>query len=104
LWSISRSFGVSLNTLLEANGMTGRETIRAGQKIYIPDASTSETQLARKEAGKVNSRLVQYRVRSGDTLSQIAEKFGVSTSSLKRWNGRRTNRIYAGELLKVYLQ
>lgn len=104
LWSISRSFGVSLNTLLEANGMTGRETIRAGQKIYIPDASTSETELARKEAGEVNNRLVQYRVRSGDTLSQIAERFGVSTSSLKRWNGRNSNRIYAGELLKVYVQ
>ncbi len=36
-WSIAQTFGVSLDALLEANGLTKRSRIRSGQRIKIPD-------------------------------------------------------------------
>lgn len=43
-----------------------------------------------------------YRVKSGDTLSEIAERRGVSMRKLAAWNGLRPPYvIYAGGLLRV---
>lgn len=43
-----------------------------------------------------------YRVRSGDNLGRIAERFGVGVSDLKSWNNLRSDLIYAGQKLIVY--
>ncbi|MCW2777105.1 MAG: Peptidoglycan-binding LysM [Frankiales bacterium] len=41
------------------------------------------------------------RVRSGDTLSEIAQRHGTSVAQLRALNGLQGNGIFAGELLKV---
>ncbi|MCI1648520.1 MAG: transglycosylase SLT domain-containing protein [Bacteroides sp.] len=43
-----------------------------------------------------------HKIRNGETLSTIAKRYGVSVSTLKRWNGLRKNRITAGKRLKIY--
>jgi len=45
---------------------------------------------------------LRYRVRSGDYLGKIAEKYGVSVSSIKRWNGLRSNRLRIGQRLTIH--
>lgn len=45
---------------------------------------------------------IRYRVRSGDFLGKIAEKYGVSVSSIKRWNGLRSNRLRIGQRLTIH--
>ena len=40
-------------------------------------------------------------VKRGDTLSEIAVRYRVSQGQIKRWNKLRSNRIYAGQSLKV---
>lgn len=42
-----------------------------------------------------------HTVRSGESLGTIARKYGVSVSDLKRWNGLHSDRIRAGQKLKV---
>ena len=42
-----------------------------------------------------------YRVRSGDTLSVIAKRYGTSVTTLKRLNGLRSSKIRIGQKLKV---
>ncbi len=42
-----------------------------------------------------------HTVRSGESLGTIARKYGVSVGELKRWNGLRSDRIRAGQKLKV---
>lgn len=42
-----------------------------------------------------------HRVRSGETLSHLASRYGCSVSSLKRWNGLRSSRINIGQRLAV---
>ncbi|PCH77236.1 MAG: lytic transglycosylase [Flavobacteriaceae bacterium] len=50
---------------------------------------------------EMNSK-TRYRVKSGDYLGKIADKFGVSISKIKRWNGMRSNRLKVGQRLTIY--
>ncbi|HLR80765.1 MAG TPA: LysM peptidoglycan-binding domain-containing protein [Bacillota bacterium] len=57
---------------------------------------------SKKKKRKRKSSTRTYKVKSGDTLSGIAKKFGTSTKRLQRLNNiKNPNRIYAGQKLKV---
>lgn len=43
-----------------------------------------------------------HKIRSGETLSTIAERYNVRISDLRKWNNIRNNRITAGKRLKIY--
>jgi len=43
-----------------------------------------------------------YKVRSGDTLSEIAKRQHVNITQLKHWNGIRSSRLQPGQRLKIY--
>ena len=45
---------------------------------------------------------IRYRVRSGDFLGKIAQKYGVGVSQIKRWNGLRSNKLRIGQRLTIY--
>lgn len=45
---------------------------------------------------------IRYKVRSGDYLGKIANKFGVRVSSIKRWNGLKSSKLKIGQRLYIY--
>lgn len=45
---------------------------------------------------------IRYRVRDGDFLGKIAERYGVGVSHLKQWNGLRSNNLRIGQRLTIY--
>ncbi|MDC1162073.1 LysM peptidoglycan-binding domain-containing protein [Tenacibaculum sp.] len=45
---------------------------------------------------------VRYRVRNGDFLGKIANKFGVRVKDVKRWNNLRSNRLKIGQRLMIH--
>ncbi len=45
---------------------------------------------------------IRYKVRSGDYLGKIANKFGVRVSQIKRWNGLRGNNLKIGQRLTIH--
>ncbi|WP_315709717.1 murein transglycosylase D [Brenneria uluponensis] len=46
-------------------------------------------------------RDVEYKVRSGDTLSTIAKRLNVSTKDLRNWNDLRGSMLKAGQTLQI---
>jgi LysM repeat protein len=46
-------------------------------------------------------KTIAYRIKRGDVLGSIAEKYNVSLSALKRANGLKSNNIRAGKTLKI---
>lgn len=48
------------------------------------------------------STQIRYRVRSGDYLGKIANKYGVRVSQLKKWNNLRSNNLKVGQRLTIY--
>lgn len=53
------------------------------------------------ELTKTSNR-IRYKVRSGDFLGKIAGRYGVKVSSIKRWNGLRSNSLKIGQRLIIY--
>tara|TARA_R110002072_G_scaffold22615_1_gene79396 strand:+ start:230083 stop:231669 length:1587 start_codon:yes stop_codon:yes gene_type:complete len=48
------------------------------------------------------SKGTRYRVKSGDYLGKIANRYGVTVSQLKRWNGLRSNKLKIGQRLTIH--
>ena len=44
---------------------------------------------------------ITYKVKSGDTLGEIAEKFNISIVALKKRNKLRTNKIKPNQILFI---
>lgn len=91
LYTIGKRYGVSVDRLKAANGLR-RNTIRVGQELVIPARSSGTSASA---SGKV------HRVRSGDTLSEIARRYGTTVSKLRSANGLTSNRLRIGQELKI---
>ncbi len=108
LSAIGARFGASVAQLKAWNGMRGT-TIRVGQTLKVPGPSparASPQPRASASAGMPSRPAVapspnHYRIRSGDNLSAIASRFGVSVRDLQSWNGLRGTRIRAGRFLIV---
>ncbi len=49
-----------------------------------------------------SSDRIRYKVKSGDYLGKIAERYGVGVSQIKRWNGLRSNNLRIGQRLTIY--
>jgi len=45
---------------------------------------------------------IRYKVRSGDYLGKIAERYGVGVSQIKRWNGLRSDNLRVGQRLTIF--
>ena len=73
------------------------ELFKKRKTVAIKQTSASKPKAV---AGK--GKLTNYTIRKGDTLSTIAEKFGVRVSDIRRWNGLSGSRITAGKKLKIY--
>lgn len=100
LGSIASRYGVDVNSLREWNNISGNKII-AGRKLKI--YTDREVRVASTETTtNTRSSVFRYKVRRGDTISEIAEKFGVTSSQIRRWNGLNSNRINAGQTLKIY--
>lgn len=48
-------------------------------------------------------RSIKYKVRKGDSLSSIAEKFDVEVSMIKKWNPKGSKKIIAGSTLTLLI-
>lgn len=78
--------------------------IDAKDSVYTHRAAelfTKRKQVAVKQASGSTAGAKYYKIRRGDTLSEIAEKFGTSVRRLRSLNGIRGNRITAGKSIRV---
>ncbi len=102
LYTIANRYGVDVNSLREWNNISGNR-IFAGKRLKIY-TDRSDRYLAAAENNSSHSRtsLYHYRVKGGDTISELALKFGVPTLTLKRWNNLTSNSLRIGQTLKIY--
>jgi membrane-bound lytic murein transglycosylase D len=66
------------------------DTLRAGQKLVLNTRAAPSSRSSQSVASG-SARPVSYQVRTGDTLSRIAQVFGVTVSELVDWNDISTH-------------
>ncbi|MGB7904334.1 MAG: LysM peptidoglycan-binding domain-containing protein [Steroidobacteraceae bacterium] len=96
LWSVARKYDVSVPALASANGLSSKAGLVPGARLEIPGPGGAAS-------GTKESSRVTYKVKRGDTLSEIADRFDVSVRELMTWNRlRQSSSLRAGQRLVVY--
>lgn len=99
LWDISRAHKITVNQLTRWNGMTARDTLRPGQKLVIEQPVTAENSLPVVQGV---TRTINYRVRRGDSLSRIAQRYSVQVADILKWNQLSLdNHLQPGQQLRL---
>lgn len=86
--SIARAQGMEPQTLADFNGMLPREALLPGQTLRIP-------------GGGVSAPVLTHRVAKGDSLANIARRYGVTIGEIKHWNHLAATEPRPGDLLRI---
>lgn len=97
LYDISRKFKIPLNDLMAANSLESNK-LDIGDELLIPEKTKDST---KSYNSKTNSSKTEYTVKKGDTLSEIAVKFDVSTKNLTSANNLRSNDLQIGQKILI---
>ncbi len=96
LSDIARNHGISTSALKRANGLSSSR-IYPGKVLRVPESKAAAPNPPPRTTDAPNT----YRVQKGDTLYDIAIRFGVSISELRRANALSSSRIYPGDVLRI---
>lgn len=109
LAAIAQRFGISLTRLKEINSIRGRKKQIASQTLLVPVTKSGnapaliahipEPEAVDKSAG--SGRKITHTVARGDTVLNIAKRYGMSVAELKSRNGLKSNSLARGQSLTV---
>lgn len=94
LMTIARLYSVNVGQLLKANPGTIYQELSRGEIIYVPE----------KKPARVNDgtrKIKGYRVKAGETLHSICERFRMEIKRIRTLNQLEDNRLRAGQKLLV---
>lgn len=87
LSQIANAYNVSVAAIKQANNIQNANRISVGQTLDIPAPAPA---------------FVEYTIRKGDTLSDVAKRHGISVKQLTSYNNiRQANHIRAGQVIRI---
>ena len=106
LGGIALRYRVSQAMLIAANPKAHSRRLRIGQRIVVPTGGALSTKVALRMAEPVvaagTSTRTVHRVKRGETISEIADEYGVTQRDLLAWNGLDGRaRIRIGQRIRV---
>lgn len=73
-------------------------------KILLAAANEKRIKALKGNIPDLNTyKPISYKVKMGDNLGRIAQRYHVRVSDLRAWNGLRSDRIYAGKRMTIYI-
>ncbi|MCB0378322.1 MAG: LysM peptidoglycan-binding domain-containing protein [Bdellovibrionales bacterium] len=90
LSGIARHYGTTVKKIKRLNGLKGSQVL-VGQKLKVRGKVT--------KTRKVVARY--HKVRRGENLTAIAQRYGTSVSHIKSINRLKTSRLYVGQKIKL---
>ena len=106
LSGIALRYGVGQTMLIASNPKVKSRSLRIGQRIVVPTGGALSTKVARRMAEPVvaagTSTKAFHSVKRGETISEIADEYGVTQRELLAWNRLdRLGRIRIGQRIRV---
>jgi membrane-bound lytic murein transglycosylase D len=97
LSGIAMKYRVPVRRIVRANGLRSARWIRAGQRLKIP--LRGRIILASHTSGPEST--IHYRVRRGDSLWLIAQRYNTTVAKIKALNQIQSNLLHAGQIILV---
>lgn len=88
LYSIANKFNTTVSTLKAYNNLSSN-LLQIGQQLLIPTSTTT------------TENVVEYIVKSGDSLYSIADRYGTSISAIRERNNLSSNLLQIGQVLVI---
>lgn len=105
LSQVAARHNLSWRRLADYNYIADPDKVIVGQQILIPPGSGTPARTATRPAATRPSPPATsgdtYVVRSGDSLSVIAQRYSTSVANLKSLNTLSSDRVLVGQILKV---
>jgi membrane-bound lytic murein transglycosylase D len=105
--TIAKRYNVSASTIASYNNISTKKGLVVGQILKVPViqvtrvAKSKPDAKSKKKTSTLTETKQQYKVKKGDTLSNIAKRFDVSVPQLKKMNNLKGNSIRIGQVLKL---
>jgi len=93
---IAQRYGTSVNQIVRENGMRSPDRIWPGQQLRVPDRGPAPAAAATGPGGEV-----RHRVRAGDSLWVVAQRYGTTVDRIRRQNNLRSDLLQPGQELVV---
>ncbi len=100
--TIAKKFRTSLKSVVRANKINKKNYIAVGQVLKIP--SSKAYRYDKNKSSFRYVKLVNYKVKDGDSLWLIAEKFFTSVNHIASINKLKNNKIFLNQTLKIPLK
>lgn len=94
LWKIANKYNTTVDTLMNINNLKGT-TLTINQQLLIPKTENIEIDVKEEPKG------IEYTVKAGDSLSKIANSYGITVDRIKSANKLTGNTIYVGQKLLI---
>jgi len=102
LAQIAKSYKTTPAAIAEVNNLTAGSEIPAGARLVIPITPKNPSIMAAATEGKkLRTVILHYKVRKGDTLAVVADRFGVDQNDVKTWNKLKTSSLLPGKVLAI---
>ncbi len=97
-WDLANTHKVDVTDLTDWNNKSPSDTLNLGQKLVVWTGQSQRDQ-------NPNTKVVNYKIRSGDSLWKISRKFNVSVAQVREWNGLSTKTLLRpGQMLTLYVE
>ena len=100
LSGIAQRYRTSVGRIMRANNLRKSSYIVAGKKLKIPQRGTVITRADTSVKVATGSTFI-HRVRSGDSLWNLAKRYGTTTKKIQNLNGMQTTRLSIGQKLII---
>ena len=104
LYSISKSYGVSIEEIEALNPTLKEKGLQAGRRILIPIRQVKETQQEaqpQQPAQQPQTAYTEHKVKWYEDLNGIAAQYGVSATDIMTFNGLASSRLRPRMILKI---
>jgi len=95
IYVLAKRYGTSIDEIKRANNLKG-SLIIAGKTLSIPQ------RLSHSYVPQDVPKKVHHKIIPGDTLSELALRYRVTVSQIKRWNNMSSTMLIAGRNLVIY--
>lgn len=99
LYSIARTYNMSVKDLYDLNGLDNGSTLKSGQRLRVKKSGSEQAVTPTQPTRQAGAQM--HTVASGETLFRIAQTYRTNVEDIKKLNNMSGNSVMVGQKLKI---